>query len=105
MLFEPVLVTYTNLPVGSTVTDVGFVPAAKGEPGTEVRAPVMGSIAKPMTVLTTPEFVTYRKFPVGSAAKEVGATPAVNGGPGRGMRKPVVVLIENPDMVPAPVAT
>ena len=35
-----VLLTYTNLPVGSTVTDSGSVPAANGLPAIGVSAPV-----------------------------------------------------------------
>jgi hypothetical protein len=48
-LFSIKLVTYANLPVGSTATEKGPLPAANGEPGTDVRAP-----SEPMLYAETP---------------------------------------------------
>jgi hypothetical protein len=51
------LTSYRNLPLGSDVSDVGFAPAGKGEPGTRVRVPVFGSTEKPemLPVCTLPK--------------------------------------------------
>ena len=57
MLFEPMLVTYKYFPVGSTVTAIGLVAAAKGESSASVKAPLVGSMLRPDTVLSM-KFVT-----------------------------------------------
>src|SRR5262249_20600845 len=43
-------------------TEAGFTPAAKGEPGTGIKAPVVESMVYAET-LFEPEFATYAKVP------------------------------------------
>ena len=49
--------TYANLPVGAIATEIGFDPAAKGEPLMGVRTPVTPFIVYAET-LSEPAFVT-----------------------------------------------
>ena len=51
------LVTYKYLPMGSTVTEIGPVAATKGESSAAVKAPLVGLILSPDTVLSM-KFVT-----------------------------------------------
>jgi hypothetical protein len=46
MSFDPLFVTYTKRPVGSTATPDGPDPAGNGDPGTGDKDPVAGSTLK-----------------------------------------------------------
>jgi hypothetical protein len=70
-------------------TEVGASPAAKGEPGTGVRAPVVAL----MVNADTAPVVTYANLPFGVTATEWGTGPAAKGEPGTGVREPVVALM------------
>src|SRR5437899_2045826 len=56
----PELPTYKNLPVGSAMMELGFVPATKGEPAMAVRAPVVALMLKAETV--PPSFAEYKNW-------------------------------------------
>ena len=99
------LATNKIFPAGSSTTDEGSEPVGKGEPVMGLRLPAPGLITKPMTVLVPPAFVTYRKSATGFAAAAVIATPAANGDPGKACKAPLLLLIENAEIVPAPVTT
>src|SRR5450759_1025302 len=98
---EPEFVAYTNRPVGSTTTELGFVPAANGEPGTGVKAPVAPSIWYPEILPEPvpphpppcPQFATYKNCPDGSTFTEWGADPAANGEPGTIVSAPLFALM------------
>jgi len=57
MVFAAVLVTNKKFPAGSSTTDEGSEPVAKGEPLMGLRLPVPGLVTKPRTVLVPPAFV------------------------------------------------
>jgi|SRR5882672_40517 len=91
MLLEPLFPAYRNLPLGVTANEIPpdppDPPAANGEPGTEVKSPVVVSIEKPLMLLV-PLLETYRKFllmvavAVFEALKEPNPSPPVGlGGP------------------------
>jgi len=71
----------------------GFLPEINGEPGTGVRAPVVGSSVKPDTVETfagrTAVFATYTNLPDGSTPTATGLSPVANGEPLTSARLPV----------------
>jgi len=71
----------------------GFLPETNGEPGTGVRAPVVGSSVKPDTVETfvgrTAVFATYTNLPDGSRPTVTGLRPVANGEPLTCVRLPV----------------
>src|SRR2546422_10117346 len=91
---SPAFATYTNLPVGCTLTPSGKSKVGKGEPRTSVKAPVAGSIRNadrlPKTeVGGSPIFATYKNLPEGSGATSTGCNPAANGEPRIDTRLPV----------------
>src|SRR5260370_39535725 len=74
----------------------GKLPAAKGEPGTELSAPVFESTRYADTLFEV-GFVAYKKRPVRSMASPNVNDPAGNGDPGIGVRDPVAELIVYPE--------
>jgi len=76
------------------VTERGFVPAAKGEPATGVKAPVPALMAYAETLLE-PEFATYANAPSGDTVTEKGFVPAAKGEPATGVNAPVPPLMVN----------
>src|SRR5260370_35805467 len=70
--------TYKNFPEGSTVSHAGSIPAAKGEPATSLRAPVVEFRVQAETWLESP-FATTANLPAGSRAKWHGPAPAGKG--------------------------
>src|SRR6266481_8568993 len=91
MLLLAKLATYRIFSEGSTVTEIGLLPVANGDPEVRVRAPVLLSMAMPDTVLTL-KLAAYRKCPAGSMAREKGALATANGEPGMGSKLPATRL-------------
>ncbi len=56
-IFTEELATKANRPAGSIATELGAPPAAKGEPGTGISAPVERSMAY-AEIFAEPEFAT-----------------------------------------------
>jgi hypothetical protein len=77
--------------LGDTVTALGVVPTANGDPVTAVSAPVVLFAVYPERLLP-PEFVTYTNDPFGETATELGLAPAANGAPVAPVNTPVAVL-------------
>ena len=85
-----------------TVTDTGPFPAAKGELGTGVRAPVMASMLSTET-LSEPLFATKANAPFGATVTSPTPDPPVaKGEPGTGVRAPVMASMAKPDTLAAP---
>ena len=96
--------TYRNRPEGSTVAAIGPRPAGKGEPGTGVKAPVLGLMMKAETLLEL-VLATYTNRPEGSTVTETGAVPTANGEPGTAVNTPVLALIVKPKTLREPSVT
>src|SRR6266849_7624868 len=96
--------TCKNAPDGSARTMVGPVPAAKGEPATAVKAPVLTLMVKAEMLLKS-GLAAYRNFPVGSTVTENGCPPPSNGDPAMGVSAPVVELIAYAEILFVSLAT
>src|SRR5260370_41208066 len=70
-------------------TEKGRVPAAKGEPGTGLKAPVVRSMVYAETLLE-PSFATQANLPEGSTATEEEIDPSAKRQPATGLKPPVV---------------
>src|SRR5882724_8954682 len=97
------LLAYKKLPDGCAVTWNGLAPAANGEPGTEVSAPVLGSRVNAKTPFRF-AWARNRNLPAESIAMPAGPLPLPtgNGEPLIGASPPVAALIANPSIA-APV--
>ncbi len=83
--------TYTYCPEGSTATNKGKGDAAKGDPDTGVRTPVLESMEKAETEFPLAVFAllaTNKNRPLTSTAAETGFSPAVKGEPGTAVSAP-----------------
>ena len=83
-----------------TATALGLVPAANGEPGTVVSAPLLGSTANADTSLLR-LLLTYKYFLSIVPAIAEGPRSAATGGPTEN-NAPLVASMENVEMLSAP---
>src|SRR4051812_27299719 len=70
---EPLFAAYRNLPVGSTASALGEVPAANAEPNTEPRDPSAAIVNAEM--FEEPLFATNRNLFAGSTVTAAGCVP------------------------------
>jgi len=96
-LLEPEFVTYTNLPVGSTATELGPDPATIGPK--DVKTPVVVLMLY-IDTLFPQEFAAYANFPDGAMAME--SVPQIASTVPKDVRAPVVALMAYMEMVPGP---
>jgi hypothetical protein len=80
----------------STATPAGEFPAANGDPGTDVNAPVGASMVKTDTAFE--QLVTYRYLTIGSTATPSGQLVA-NGEPGTGVNAPITASMVKAETV------
>src|SRR5215467_4390832 len=97
MLLEPRFVAMSKALLGSTASDVGCVPAAKGEPLMAESAPLFASSVNPRIWLTEVS-ATYRNLEPGSTTTHDGVVPAGNGEPVMALNAPLE-LMEKPETV------
>jgi hypothetical protein len=99
------------------VDGAGNAITGKGEPGTAVKAPLLGLTvyaemllglavyAAMLPGLTSPRFTTYTNLPEGSTATAWGFLPVANGEPGTVVKAPVLPLMVYADTLFEPALT